>query len=104
MIHPFESENGSLKSASYEVRAGGQFIYWDKDGKKVVQLITRDGTFTLLPNSISYVQIESEFRLPQYIAVRFNLRITTFTGGFCLVPVRLWTPASTAHFWFHCTI
>jgi hypothetical protein len=27
MIHPFNPADESLKSASYEVRAGGQFIY-----------------------------------------------------------------------------
>ena len=88
MIHPFpetkESLKESLKSASYEVKPGGEFIYWDKDGKKVVQAIKRDGTFTLPANSISYVQIESEFRLPQYIAVRFNLRITHVHRGLLL--------------------
>jgi len=84
MIHPFESGSGSLKSASYEVRAGGQFIYWDDDGKKIVQPIKREGTFTLLRNSISYVQIEPDFLLPQYIAVRFNLRITHVHRGLLL--------------------
>lgn len=84
MIHPFDSEPDSLKSASYEVRAGGQFIYWDEDGKKVVQPIKKDGTFTLLANSISYVQVECDFLLPQYIAVRFNLRITHVHRGLLL--------------------
>jgi hypothetical protein len=81
MIHPFDDEFGRLKSASYEVNAGGQFIYWDTAGKKIVEPITKDGIFTLLPNSISFVQIESQFRLPQYIAVRFNLRIAHVHRG-----------------------
>jgi hypothetical protein len=38
----------------------------------------------LKPNSISFVRIESEFRLPQYIAVRFNLRITHVHRGLLL--------------------
>jgi len=84
MIHPFDSGPESLKSASYEVKAGGKFIYWDKDGKKIVQTITKDGTFTLLANSISYIQIEPDFLLPQYIAVRFNLRITHVHRGLLL--------------------
>jgi deoxycytidine triphosphate deaminase len=84
MIHPFDDGPGALKAASYEVRAWGKFIYWDKDGKKILQSIERDGTFTLPPNSISYVQIESEFRLPQYIAVRFNLRISHVHRGLLL--------------------
>jgi deoxycytidine triphosphate deaminase len=86
MIHPFDDDQKleALKSASYEVRAGGQFIYWDKDEEQVVQLIRRDETFTLPANSISYVQIGCEFRLPQYIAVRFNLRITHVHRGLLL--------------------
>src|SRR5580704_15990350 len=39
MIYPFggDRDRDALKSASYEARAGGQFIYWDEDGKKFVQ-------------------------------------------------------------------
>lgn len=82
MICPFTDDPGRLKSASYEVNPGGKFIFWDeKDSKKIVIDITKDGTFTLPPNSISFVQIESQFRLPQYIAVRFNLRITHVHRG-----------------------
>lgn len=86
MIYPFDDDpkRGALKSASYEARAAGQFIYWDEHGKKVVQPIKKDGIFTLKPNSISFVQIEFEFRLPQYIAVRFNLRITHVHRGLLL--------------------
>ena len=86
MIYPFDADpdRGAVKSASYEARAAGQFIYWDQQGKKVVQPIKKDGSFTLPPNSISFVQIESEFRLPLYIAVRFNLRITHVHRGLLL--------------------
>jgi deoxycytidine triphosphate deaminase len=84
LIFPFRDDPGRLKSASYEVCAGGQFIYWDEDGKKIIVPITRHGTFTLPPNSISFVQIESQFLLPQYIAVRFNLRITHVHRGLLL--------------------
>lgn len=84
MIYPFRDDSTRLKSASYEVSAGGNFIYWDEDGKKFSSPITKDGTFTLRPNSISFVQIESEFRLPHYIAVRFNLRITHVHRGLLL--------------------
>jgi len=84
MIFPFHEDPSRLKSASYEVNAGGRFIRWDEDGKKVVVPIKKDKTFTLPPNSISFVQIESYFRLPQYIAVRFNLRITHVHRGILL--------------------
>jgi deoxycytidine triphosphate deaminase len=82
MIHPFAK--GHLKSASYEVNAGGRFIYWDENGKKISIPVAKDGTITLPPNSISFVQIGITFRLPQYIAVRFNLRITHVHRGLLL--------------------
>lgn len=86
MIMPFDDDpnHGRLKSASYEVNPGGSFIYWDEHGIKKVEKIAKDGTFTLPPNSISFVQLEAEFRLPQYIAVRFNLRITHVHRGLLL--------------------
>jgi deoxycytidine triphosphate deaminase len=84
MIHPFVDRDGRLKSASYEVNAGGQFIYWDENGNKISTCVQKEGTVTLPPNSISFVQIESTFRLPQYIAVRFNLRITHVHRGLLL--------------------
>lgn len=82
MIHPFAE--GHLKSASYEVGAGGRFIYWDENGKKESKPVAKDGTITLPPNSISFVQVGITFRLPQYIAVRFNLRITHVHRGLLL--------------------
>src|ERR1041385_2141118 len=84
MIWPFEPEEGRLKPASYEVSAGGKFIYWDEKGNKITENITKDSVFTLPANSISFVQIETYFRLPLYIAVRFNLRITHVHRGLLL--------------------
>lgn len=82
MIHPFAE--GELKSASYEVGPGDRFIYWDENGEKVSKPIEKDGIITLPPNSISFVQAGVTFRLPQYIAVRFNLRITHVHRGLLL--------------------
>jgi deoxycytidine triphosphate deaminase len=84
MIHPFDHGTESLKSASYEVRAGGRFIYWDANGKKIDEPIRPNGTFTLPANSIGYIQIDCTFLLPEYIAVRFNLRITHVHRGLLL--------------------
>ncbi len=75
LIHPFYPTKERLKSASYEVRFGTKFIYWNEQGKKKVKSIAKNDTFTLPANSISYVDLESEFLLPRYIGARFNLRI-----------------------------
>jgi deoxycytidine triphosphate deaminase len=84
MIHPFYEQRDRLKSASYEINPGGQFIYWDDKGNKITQNIAKGETITLLANSISFIQLESDLQLPNYIAVRFNLRITHVHRGLLL--------------------
>lgn len=82
MLHPFYPD--ALKSASYQARIGGEFIRWDKEGKKETGIITPGDVFVLPENSISFVQTEPKFRLPHYIAVRFNLKITHVHRGLLL--------------------
>jgi deoxycytidine triphosphate deaminase len=82
MIHPFSRK--ALKSASYEAHVGGQCIWWDEHGQKQEQQITRGDRLVLQANSIKFVQAEPTFRLPYYIAVRFNLRITHVHRGLLL--------------------
>lgn len=84
LIHPFYEVEGRIKAASYEVRAKGSTIRWDSNGKKIITPIV-DGSEIYLPkNSITFVQIESKIRLPQYIAIRFNLRIRNVHRGLLL--------------------
>ena len=70
LIHPFR-----LKGASYEVGFGNGFIYWNQNGKKIDRTIKETDIISLPANSIGFVELESEFLLPYYIAARFNLRI-----------------------------
>ncbi|UPK27020.1 dCTP deaminase/dUTPase family protein [Bradyrhizobium sp. 195] len=87
MLHPFYPEDkGRFKSASYEARPGGSVIRWTTDGRKVIEeLKPGENRKILLPkNSITFMQIESEIRLPEYIALRFNLRITHVHRGLLL--------------------
>lgn len=82
MLHPFSADG--LKSASYEVHAGGSFIYWDENGHKFVRTVSRGSECELPANSITFMQVEPKFRLPNYIAIRFNLRITHVHRGLLL--------------------
>jgi hypothetical protein len=84
MILPFDQ--GRLKAASYEVAIGNRYIYWD--GKGEIQELDREDIFTLNPNSIAFVTTHEEFRLPSYIAARFNLRINNVHRESYLAPVR----------------
>ena len=75
MMYPFEETR--LKGASYDVPIEGTVLYWDEEGEKRVKELKKDGDyFDLSPNSIAFVTLEPYFRIPFYIALRFNLKIT----------------------------
>lgn len=73
-----------LKAASLEIFIGGRYVFW-KDDKKIEKEINKEDTFLRLPaNSIVFVQTSNVFYLPEYIAMRFNLRITHVHRGLLL--------------------
>jgi len=86
MVCPFDPKK--LKTASYEIRPAGSFIYWEKqDGEIIphdIPISNETKSITFPANSISYIQSEAYFRLPLYIAVRFNLRIKHVHRGILL--------------------
>ena len=82
MLSPFYP--GALKSASYEAHIKGSVIWWDEHGCRKEKEVGRGDPCILPPNSITFVEVEPVFRLPNYIAVRFNLRITHVHRGLLL--------------------
>ena len=91
MIYPFDIEQ--LEGASYEVKLAGKVVYWTDKGVKVVKNIVEkpdpnkpeeDKEFTLEKNSIAFVTLEPMFRIPDYIALRFNLKISHIYKGLLL--------------------
>ncbi len=82
MLCPFRPKK--LKSASYEIAFLGKCVYWDEDGKKRVRIIRPGQEFLLKRNSIAFVTLEPVFRIPDYIALRFNLKITHIYRGILL--------------------
>lgn len=88
MIFPFEEDfkKNKLKSASYEIDFLGEVYYW-KDTNKENYLnieIKKDDPFIIPRNSIVFVSPQTTFRLPDYIALRFNLRIKHVHRGLLL--------------------
>lgn len=97
MIVPFDEKE--LQSASYKVKIAGKVVYWeyndlesnkkprmlsqDRINKRVIDLHEGDG-FDLQPNSIAFVTLEPEFRIPKYLALRFNLKIKHIYKGLLL--------------------
>lgn len=84
-IYPFDPDK--LKPASYQVPFSGSYLYWDVDGEEhyCEPKNPKDGSLVILrPNSITYVGVDAYFRLPHYIALRFNLNITHVHRGLLL--------------------
>jgi len=82
MIAPYDSKY--LKSSSYEVQIGDEIIYWDDGGEKHHLRLCDGNEVVLKPNSLMFFKTKQTFRLPDYIAVRFNLRITNVHRGLLL--------------------
>lgn len=86
MLHPFRIDpmrlDETLKPASCGIRIGGPCAYWTYEGppdgrepKLVERVAGENDVLTLPPNSIVYATLAPRFRLPDYIAARFNLSI-----------------------------
>lgn len=82
MISPYFSDK--RKSASYEVPLEGKIFYWDGGNQDCSQEIGKGGKFLLRKNSIALVSLKTIFRIPDYIALRFNLRIVHVHRGLLL--------------------
>lgn len=92
LIFPFNPER--IKTASYEIRAGGSFFYWinekgdsnskNKSRKKYSYDVSKFQYIEIPANSISFVGIDCKLRLPNYIAMRFNLHIKHVHRGLLL--------------------
>lgn len=83
MLFPYSKEAGHYKPASYEARAK-QLIFWDDNKQRKVVTVVPGEKYKLLANSITFALIDSTIRLPDYIALRFNLRIKHVHRGLLL--------------------
>jgi deoxycytidine triphosphate deaminase len=98
MIHPFRPEEGRLKPASYAVPLLGKAVWWDADsGDRKLREIKQDDDFVLQPSAIAFVTLEPMFRLPDYIALRFNLKIRNIYRGLLLGTGPLVDPGFCGH-------
>lgn len=86
MISPFNLGDKKLKSASYEVDLSGWMHVWEnnKCTRVVVELLEEGQQFVLKKNSIAFFYTKTKFRIPDYIALRFNLKITHVHRGLLL--------------------
>jgi len=97
MIFPFNYSPAVLKTATYEVAILGPYTYWDENLERVEDSLDRDALFTIPPNTIAFVSLESRFRIPEYLAVRFNLHIAHIHRGLLLGTGPLVDPGFEGH-------
>lgn len=84
LISPFfkGGDKSRLKKASYEGRIGS--IAYTFNGRKLDSVKMDDGKLRVAANSIVFVECDLDFRLPEYIALRFNLQIKHVHRGLLL--------------------
>ena len=86
LIAPYYEGGGGkarLKKASYEGRIGDHVYRFDQKAE-IVPVPFQDDSLNVPANSIVFVECDLEFRLPQYIALRFNLQIRHVHRGLLL--------------------
>lgn len=95
LLYPYTPKY--LKSSSYEVQVGDEAYFWDKHGEKQKVALNDDAQIELPPNGLVFFKTLQEFRLPPYMAVRFNLRITNVHRGLLLGTGPLVDPGFEGH-------
>lgn len=95
MVCPFETRR--LKSASYAITIGEKVIFWDGSGNIQEKKLANGENFYLPDNSIAFIKTEEKFRLPNYMAIRFNLKINNVHRGILLGTGPLVDPGFEGH-------
>jgi deoxycytidine triphosphate deaminase len=88
LISPFYTGGGRkarLKKASYEGRAGSKaYLYKEINSPEIVFESDKHKYLRIPKNSIVFVESDLDFRLPDFIALRFNLQIQHVHRGLLL--------------------
>ncbi|MEM7441805.1 MAG: hypothetical protein AAF414_00605 [Pseudomonadota bacterium] len=90
MVAPFEvgtelEPSKRLKAASYEGRIGSSAYIFEIGANQPTSILSvGDRSLCFPANSIVFVECDLEFRLPRFIAVRFNLQIRHVHRGLLL--------------------
>ncbi|MDR0604435.1 MAG: hypothetical protein LBG80_09065 [Bacteroidales bacterium] len=82
MIDPFVPEK--MAEATYNCTFSGKYFYWDGQNMQHTCDATKDKPLKLHPNSITYLEMTPMFRVPHYIALRFNLKVSNAYKGLLL--------------------
>jgi deoxycytidine triphosphate deaminase/cell division protein ZapA (FtsZ GTPase activity inhibitor) len=83
LFQPFDEKG--LKSASYEIPFNGMAYWWipEKTGR-IDQDLTKNPDLEIPKNSIVFIRPDVKFKIPDYLALRFNLHIKLVHRGLLL--------------------
>ena len=89
LVHPFDPgpDFERLNPASYTIRLLGTLHSWeqgDRSRRQCTRPIKAGDRVDIPANSITYLETKDVFRLPQYVAARFNLHIRYVHMGILL--------------------
>lgn len=82
IISPFVPEQ--LSGVTYTARFSGKIYYFEPSGKALHKDLDKDESFTLQSNSIYFLEIDTYFRVPDYMVLRYNLRVKNVYKGLLL--------------------
>jgi deoxycytidine triphosphate deaminase len=83
LVDPFTPE--CLLGATYTCEFSGDCIWWDSENKKHVKVLKEEEEpLSIKPNSIVFLGVKQMFYIPQYMALRFNLRVKNVYKGLLL--------------------
>lgn len=82
MLEPFEPKR--LAGATYTCAFSGTYLRWDENGIQEKKILKEDEELIIEPNSITFLEISTLFRIPQYLVLRFNLQVRNVYKGLLL--------------------
>ncbi|MDE6284352.1 MAG: hypothetical protein K2M17_01225 [Bacilli bacterium] len=83
ILSPFVPDQ--LSGVTYTARFSGNMFFYESGGKETHICLKKDNEeFTLQPNSIYFLEIDTYFRVPDYMVLRYNLRVKNVYKGLLL--------------------
>lgn len=82
MLEPFVPEK--MLGITYTCCFSGRYLRYNKDNQVETKIIAHDEELEIQSNSITYLEIDTYFRVPHYMALRFNLKVHNAYKGLLL--------------------
>lgn len=82
MLDPFIPEK--LTGVTYTCCFSGKYARYDRNNQMETKELADDETLQIRPNSITYLEIGTYFRVPHYMVFRFNLKVHNVYKGLLL--------------------